>query len=110
WSDGIDPYPTGGCFHRGRMDKRDHRRFRSGIERQSGIRISYPADRSIDDNSAPALRKHDRQLMAKAQENRPHIGVEHVVIPRFALSLDRRPLFLEAGIVERDVEPTVAFD
>jgi len=48
--------------------------------------------------------------MAKAQENGAHIGVEYVVVHRIALLLERRAPFLETGIVERDVQPAVAFD
>src|SRR4029077_3850560 len=44
------------------------------------------------------------------EEDRPHVAVEHLVIDGGILRLERCTPFLEAGIVEGDIEPAVAVD
>src|SRR5690349_4086316 len=48
--------------------------------------------------------------MTQAEEDRPHIAVEHLLIDGARLRLQRRTRFLEAGIVEGSIEPAVAVD
>ena len=48
--------------------------------------------------------------MAQTQEHGTNIGVEHLIVDRIVLPLERRAPFLKAGIVEGDVEPAVAID
>jgi hypothetical protein len=68
------------------------------------------ADGGVDDDTAAALREHHGQLVAQAQEQRTDIGIEHAVVDVSALLLQRRAPFLEARIVEGDVEPAAARD
>ncbi len=102
----IDADTARPAFHRRRAHQRDHGRLRCGIQREAGIGIADAADRRVDDDAAAAIQLHGRDLILQAEKHRTDIGVEHGVIDRARLLLDRRAPFLMSGIVEGHIEPS----
>ena len=97
-------------FHRRGTHQGNGRRLGGTVERQTGIGISESTDGRVDDNGAPALLQHDRDLMLQSQISSAYIGVEDTIVERRVLVRHKGPGLLKARIVERDVEPAAVVD